>query len=250
MGGDLLAFHPHIHGIFLAGATLPDGTFQPIDIDQQRLQELFADKVLSALKKENLLTQEDLDNMKTWPHSGFNVFLGELITPTDTKQLSFCARYLKKCPLSNERITIIENNGETIIEYAAYKNGAKKTRQFSPLHFLAELQQHLPNTWEQTTRFLGAYSARTRGAKNRLNTTDTATAESLPEPKLNSSSSWARLMKKIFEIDPLKCPKCGGPMKIKAFLNNQSEIQRLTSNLNISPQRAPPPLKIFIPEAA
>jgi hypothetical protein len=121
----------------LAGATLPDGTFQPIDIDQQRLQELFADKVLSALKKENLLTQEDLDNMKTWPHSGFNVFLGELITPTDTKQLSFCARYLKKCPLSNERITIIENNGETIIEYAAYKNGAKKTRQFSPLHFLA-----------------------------------------------------------------------------------------------------------------
>jgi rRNA maturation endonuclease Nob1 len=57
-------------------------------------------------------------------------------------------------------------------------------------------------------------------------------------------------MKKIFEIDPLKCPKCGGPMKIKAFLNNQSEIQRLTSNLNISPQRAPPPLKIFIPEAA
>ena len=248
--GDLLAFHPHIHGIFLAGAILPDGTFQPIDVDQQRLEELFANKVLSALQKENLLSQEHLDNMKTWPHSGFNAFIGELINPADTKQLSFCARYLKKCPLSNERITIIENNGETIIEYAAYKNGAKKTRLLSPLHFLAELQQHLPNTWEQTTRFLGAYSARTRGAKNRLSTADSATVESLPEPKPKSSSSWARLMKKIFELDPLKCPRCGGPMKIKAFVTAQSEIQRLTDNLKISPQRSPPPLKVFIPEAA
>lgn len=54
--GDLLAWHPHVHGLFLAGAMLPDGTFYPITIDQERLQVLFTDKVLQALREEGLLT--------------------------------------------------------------------------------------------------------------------------------------------------------------------------------------------------
>jgi hypothetical protein len=29
----LLAFHPHIHGFFLSGVIIPDGSFQPIDVD-------------------------------------------------------------------------------------------------------------------------------------------------------------------------------------------------------------------------
>jgi hypothetical protein len=157
--GDLLAFHPHIHGLYLAGAILPNGYFQPVAVDQQRLQALFTTKILSALKDENLLTQDVIDNMLTWPHSGFNVFIGQPIAPSDTKRLLFSARYLKKCPVSNERLAIIENNGDTTIEYYAYKNGTKTVRKFTPLEFLADLQQHIPDTWEQTTRFLGAYSA-------------------------------------------------------------------------------------------
>ena len=193
--GDLLGFHPHIHGIFLAGAVLPDGTFQPVSIDQERLEELFAQKLLSALKDANLLTQEVIDNMQTWEHSGFNAFIGEPISPTDTKRLLFSARYLKKCPISNERLVIIENNGQTTIEYSAYKDGGKSVRKFTPLEFLAELQQHIPDTWEQTTRYLGAYSARSRGAaKAKNSTTENAANANLLEPKQKSSASWARLM--------------------------------------------------------
>jgi hypothetical protein len=28
------------------------------------------------------------------------------------------------------------------------------------------------------------------------------------------NKSWARLLKKIYEVDPLICPKCGGDMRI------------------------------------
>ena len=31
--------------------------------------------------------------------------------------------------------------------------------------------------------------------------------------------SWARLIQKVYEVDPLICPRCGGDMMIVAFIN-------------------------------
>ena len=42
-----------------------------------------------------------------------------------------------------------------------------ETKLFSPLEFLAELSQHIPDTYEQVIRYYGHYSARTRGARRR-----------------------------------------------------------------------------------
>ena len=55
---------------------------------------------------------------------------------------------------------------------------------------------------------------------------------------------------KVFEFDPLVCPKCQGPMKIRAFIVDPYEIDRITKNLNIPNQRAPPSLRFTLPIAA
>ncbi len=249
--GDLLGFHPHIHGLFLSGAILPDGTFQPVTLDKARLEEIFADKVLTALHTEGLLTQDDIDNMKSWKHSGFNVHIGEHIAPTDAKRQLFAARYLKKCPISNERLSIIEESSDTVIEYATYKDKVKTLRKFTPLGFLAELQQHVFDAWEQNTRWFGAYSCRTRGAaKKDAPSAGSDDALALPEPAPKSSGSWARCMKKIFELDPLVCPKCSGQMKIKAFISDPNEVDKITNGLGLPLQRAPPKLRYSGPLAA
>jgi hypothetical protein len=42
----------------------------------------------------------------------------------------------------------------------------------------------------------------------------------LMEPVLTSRAfreNWARLIQKIYQVDPLLCPKCQGTMKIKAI---------------------------------
>ena len=57
-------------------------------------------------------------------------------------------------------------------------------------------------------------------------------------------------MKKVFELDPLLCPKCGGQMKIKAFITDPKEVDRITKNLGIAPERAPPKLRYPLPMAA
>lgn len=52
--------------------------------------------------------------------------------------------------------------------------------------------------------------------------------------------SWAGLIKKVYEVDPLQCPKCGGSMKIKAFIRDPEEISRICENLGLQDWRAPP----------
>jgi len=41
-----------------------------------------------------------------------------------------------------------------------------------------------------------------------------------------------RLLQKIYEIDPLTCPKCHGQMQIIAFLENEQLIKKTSSILD------------------
>ena len=45
--------------------------------------------------------------------------------------------------------------------------------------------------------------------------------------KAKASASWARLIHKIFEVDPLLCPNCGKAMKIIAFITNHQEVKKI-----------------------
>ena len=109
--------------------------------------------------------------MKAWEHSGFNFFAGEPIGAADKAARLFLALYLKKAPLALERLSIDESGTEPIVRYTKPLDDDQPNDEmihaFSSLEFLAELSAHIPNTWEQTTRFYGVYSPRTRGAKRR-----------------------------------------------------------------------------------
>jgi hypothetical protein len=34
--------------------------------------------------------------------------------------------------------------------------------------------------------------------------------------RLAANAAWARLIRKVYEVDPLECPKCTGPMRVIA----------------------------------
>ena len=58
-------------------------------------------------------------------------------------------------------------------------------------------------------------SNRARGDRKKKGKDDEVPA--LMEPELSSKDlrwSWARLIQKIYSVDPLVCPKCQGPMRI------------------------------------
>ncbi len=51
--------------------------------------------------------------------------------------------------------------------------------------------------------------------------------------------SWATLMKRVFELDVLACPRCGAQMRIISAIDTPDAIQKILACLGL-PTRAPP----------
>jgi hypothetical protein len=67
--GDLINFHPHIHGILAYGVFLESGAFIPIDpIPTERFLKKWEKNVFSLLLKKGKITQEIIQNMTQWKH--------------------------------------------------------------------------------------------------------------------------------------------------------------------------------------
>ena len=75
-------------------------------------------------------------------------------------------------------------------------------------------------------RYYGWYSNKARGMRRKA-----AEAEAAEQPGATSSSepseppapnrcsqTWAMLIKRVYEIDSLACPRCGGQMKVVALI--------------------------------
>ena len=45
--------------------------------------------------------------------------------------------------------------------------------------------------------------------------------------------NWARLIQKIYQIDPLCCPKCQGPMKVIALIEDDALIKKILIHLGL-----------------
>ncbi len=55
------------------------------------------------------------------------------------------------------------------------------------------------------------------------------------------SKGWAAMIRKAYEVDPMTCPKCGGMMKIVAFITDFSVVDRIIDHLKLTFVAAKPP---------
>jgi 16S rRNA U1498 N3-methylase RsmE len=54
-----------------------------------------------------------------------------------------------------------------------------------------------------------------------------------------SQTRRARLLAKVYEVDPMVCPKCGAEMKVIAVIEDPDELKRILRHL-IKIGRSPP----------
>ena len=61
--------------------------------------------------------------------------------------------------------------------------------------------------------------------------------------------TWATLIKCVFEVDPLTCPKCGGTMKIVSFIEEDNVIRKILKHGDLwkEPVERPPPAVVLPP---
>lgn len=80
--GDFLGFNPHLHILLSDGVFYETGLFRvaPV-IDTKALAQIFRHNVLRMLLNKGKITQDMIDLMNKWRHSGFNVYCGPRILP-------------------------------------------------------------------------------------------------------------------------------------------------------------------------
>jgi transposase len=66
------------------------------------------------------------------------------------------------------------------------------------------------------------------------------------EEKCIPSKGWAEMIRKVYEIDPMICPKCGGLMKVVAFITDYRAVDRIIDHLKLRfVAEKPPPSHVF-----
>ena len=99
--------------------------------------------------------------------------------------------------------------------------------------WLELLLQHVPDQGEHLVRYYGWYSNRSRGVRKQL-----AKKSANPEVIVNEApvdpafsraarAAWARLIQKVYEIDPLLCPHCGAEMRLMALIEDSLVIENI-----------------------
>jgi hypothetical protein len=104
------------------------------------------------------------------------------------------------------------------------------------------MADHIPDPGRHRTLFYGHYAHRVRGDRAASEPGE-AKVDDKPAKKRRCSASRARLISKVFHVDPLTCAKCGGKLAIIAYLHDQVSISKILGHLGLSPPETtkPPP---------
>jgi len=238
--GDYLAFNPHMHILAVDGCFGNDGFFYApaINIDTATLEKLFIHKIFKMLLKKGFITDRTVELICSWSHSGFGVYCGKRINPKEARSTENLARYIIRASFSQERMKYYPAQAKVAYQSKYGKN----IKESSALEWMAALISHIPDRGGQTLRYYGHYSNVTRGRlKKEEDEPQFQIIEDESPRGLNRS--WARLIQKIYEVDPLICPRCGGDMRIIAFIEDYKIVKKILDYLGIyefGKKRSPP----------
>ena len=85
------------------------------------LEEIFRHKVFKMLLSKGKITEDLIDMLMKWRHSGFNVFCGPRIQPGEEEAMENLARYIVRpgiirASFSQERMTYIPEESKVIYQ--------------------------------------------------------------------------------------------------------------------------------------
>jgi len=166
------------------------------------------------LKKGGLITDRVIELILSWAHSGFNVYSSNRIYPRFTQSMENLSRYIIRASFSQERMNYMANESKVLYKS---KNG-NDSKEFDAVDFIASICSHIPNKNEQMVRYLGFYSNVCRGRRKKQGSAESEYVIEDGQYNIGCSKSWARLIKKVYEVDLLVCPIWGAPHIVTLYI--------------------------------
>ena len=259
--GDVLRWNPHFHAIVLEGGFDEEGTFFYIPFSGlQSMVEVFRRRVIKLLVERELLSEDFARNLLSWKHSGFSV--DNSVRILDESAQESLAEYIARPPISLNKIRYEPFKGRVLFHTKYSEYFRQNLHMFNALDFLAELTQHIPPKGLQLIRRYGLYASRTKGrwedmpwvaerapegwkaAHRRVGAAEDLGYEALSDGDEEVTvdarkRAWARLLAKVYEVEPFVCPKCGAEMKVIAIIEDPDELGRILRHL-VKMGRSPP----------
>jgi hypothetical protein len=251
--GDLANWHPHVHAMVSRGGWTLDGEWIPVAfVDERSAELLFRHKVIRLRQRVGLLSEERTELLLSWRHTGFSVHNRVRVEPEDQPAVERLARHIMRPPISLERM-MWDGVGE--VRYRRKRGhesaglGEREVEAFDPAEFLARVIMHIPEPRRHLVRYYGWYSNVSRGKRRKADAELGLLApagfggpscddrDRTPNARV-LRRSWAQLIKRIYEVDPLVCPSCGSEMKVVAFISEHEVVDKILRHLKRLNERA------------
>jgi hypothetical protein len=193
---------------------------------------------------------------------GFSLHANVSVSAVDRARLERLAQYCARGPVAMERLQVLPD-GRLLYRFKrAWRDGTTHII-LSPLEMLEKLAALIPAPHAHLVRYAGILAP---AAKWRALIVPMATASSVESRAVNSSVTeatsycrdssvdegvessvhchsrnytWAELMKRVWALDVLECPRCQRRMRIIAASHSPDAIGKILDCLGL-PSRAPP----------
>ena len=142
--------------------------------------------------------------------------------------------------LSMKRLFLDETAGK--VRYQNSRHGSQE-ETMDYLEFIARVTSHIPDKGQVMIRYCGLYSNAHRGKMRKTGADPSQRPIIEEEAPFVPSRGWAEMIKKVYELDPLLCPSCGGKMTIVSFIKDHKVIDKIICHLKLTfeAERPPPP---------
>ncbi len=158
-------------------------------------------------------------------------------------------QYMIRCPLVLERLKWDPERAELTYQARPKRSNGPSggLERWDVLEFIARVTDHIPEPGQQLIRNWGFYSNASRG--KRLN--DSQLRSSAPaSPDVNPQQptpwhrqrrlSWAKMLQKVCEVDPLLCTLCGAEVKILSLITEFQTAKKILDCIGLPPQKPEP----------
>lgn len=230
--GDMLRWNLHFHSIVLQGGFDEQGTFFYIAFS----------------------------GLLSWKHSGFSI--DNSVSILDEFSQESPDEYIARPPILLKKIRYEPFKGQVLFHITYSEYFKQNLHIFDAVDFLVELTQHIPAKRLQLIRRYGLYAFHTKGRWEEMPWVGErapegwkaahqhgAAGEDLAYEPLSDDDqeadvnarkrTWARLLAKVYEVDPLVCPQCGAEMNVIAIIEDPDELKRIFRHL-VKFGRSPP----------
>ena len=257
--GDQINPHPHVHAIVSRGGWTREDRFVPIPyVDPLAAQSLFRHKLFSFLLREELITQQRVELLSSWRNSGFSVHNAVQVAPGDREGLEALIRYMMRPPVSLARLRLLPGSDHVLHfpKTGGDDPGSSKPERIDAMDYVARVLAQIPPPRKHLVRYHGFYANAARGRRRRQDPAafgDTATQQQpTPPPPATAAvrKRWADLLRRVYEVDPLVCPRCTATMRVVGFITEPAQIKRILDHLRKQNPLARPPPHVAHPVAS